>query len=69
MYEEKEHYVMMSIVKLLDVMVGNEPFLDFESPNADDKPDDIKAIERKLDHLGVIENYLNRVCFLPDSIQ
>merc|ERR1719281_2116024 len=25
-----EHYIMMSLIRLLDAMVGNEPFIDFK---------------------------------------
>ena len=42
-----EHYVVLSIVRMLDVMVGNEPFLDFKSS----KNDAIKVIE---DHLETV---------------
>ena len=42
-----EHYVVLSIVRMLDVMVGNEPFLDFKS----NKHQAIKIIE---DHLEMV---------------
>jgi len=40
-----EYYVVLSIVRMLDVMVGNEPFIDFK----EQKHKDIAAIEKHLE--------------------
>merc|ERR1711874_583302 len=40
-----EYYVVLSIVRMLDVMVGNEPFLDFRPS----KLNDVEVIENHLE--------------------
>ena len=48
LYEDaNEYYVLLSIIRMLDVMVGNEPFLDF-------KP-------KKHQYIQIIEDYLEKV--------
>ena len=48
LYEDaNEYYVLLSIIRMLDVMVGNEPFLDF-------KP-------TKHNNIQTIEDYLEKV--------
>ena len=44
---EEEYYVMMSVIRMIDVMVGNEPFLDFSA--------------KKEPFIRPIEDYLQRV--------
>ena len=51
-----EHYVVLSIVRMLDVMVGNEPFLDFKS----NKHQAIKIIEDHLETVWYV--YWSYVC-------
>ena len=46
-----EYYVVLSIVRMLDVMVGNEPFIDFK----EQKHKDIAAIEKHLEDVSVHE--------------
>ena len=44
----KEYYVMWSVVRLLDVMVGNEPFLDFTNDRFEKY---VKVIQDYLEHM------------------
>ena len=39
---KKEYYAMMSIIMLIDVMVGNEPFVDFKRKKYEDYISSIK---------------------------
>ena len=48
LYEDaNEYYVLLSIIRMLDVMVGNEPFLDFK--------------QKKHENIQIIEDYLEKV--------
>ena len=48
LYEDaNEYYVLLSIIRMLDVMVGNEPFLDFK--------------QKKHKSIQIIEDYLEKV--------
>ena len=48
LYEDaNEYYVLLSIIRMLDVMVGNEPFIDFK--------------QNKHKNIQIIEDYLEKV--------
>ena len=51
-YEEgNEYYVILSIIRMLDIMVGNEPFLDF-------KPNKHASIQTIEDYLENVSSYI-----------
>ena len=56
LYEDaNEYYVLLSIIRMLDVMVGNEPFLDFK--------------QKKHENIQIIEDYLEKVSGIKQHIR
>ena len=59
LYEDaNEYYVLLSIIRMLDVMVGNEPFLDFKPK----KHNDIQIIEEYLEKVSGSILHIRKFC-------
>ena len=54
----QEYYAMMSMIRLLDAIVGNEPFMDFKEKTYDE------AIKHIKDHLERVSTMV--LCIVVD---